>query len=328
MMKKILFVLLFIVLAIALSGCPKPAEEGDNISTATGKAYVGGEMGLELSFLANAPPSIVYDKPEGQNINPFDVGVKIENKGEYKVDKGKCKITISGIDPDSFGKSSADFVQVTTEDLINTRRSAGEVIPGTFTMINIQGLAYKYPVSGQVGPFNLRASGCYEYQTEASSNICILKDLLGVTRQEGICKPTETKTIESSGAPVKVTNLEQSVTGKDNIAFTFIIKHVGGDKNLVFKNEDQSCKIGDMTRQNKVEVKVMLGNEDITTECTGIDKTTKLATLYGETGAQIRCTQTLSSTRVDFVQPVKIVLRYDYYQYVDQELTVRQVGTI
>lgn len=337
MMKKMLFVLPFIALAIAFSGC-KPAEDGGNVTRPAGVAYVGGDKGLEPSFLANAPPSVVYDNPEenADTGNPFDISVKIENKGEYTVPKDKYKLTISGIDPGAFSKTTDDFKDLkstegtTSEELLKTRRSAGEVIPGTFTMITISGLKYKSPVSGQIGPFNLRASICYEYQTEASSNICILEDLLGTIRREGICKPTETKATENSGGPLLVSNLEQSVTGKDRTAFTFTIKHIGGDKNFVFKNEDQSCAIGDRTKQDKVGVKIELGEKDITKKCSGVDITTELATLYGDAGATIRCPISLTElelTKGDYVQPVKITLIYDYYQYVDEELTVRQVGT-
>ena|GEM_PF-2544066 len=323
-MKKILFVLPFIILAIALSGC-KPAQKAENVSTSTA-AYLGGEAGLEISFLANAPPKTVYDKPADGTENPFDISIKLENKGEYTIPAGKYKVTLSGIEPTAFKKTQPNFRDMTsTDELIKKRRSAGAEIPGTFTIVTVSQLAYQSPVSGQIGPFNLRASACYEYQSESSSNICVLKDLLGTTRQQGICKPTEKKNVENSGAPVGVENLEQSVTGKDNIAFTFAVKHKGGEKNLVFKNEDQSCKVGDMTRQNKVGVKVMLGETDITSSCSGI--TGGVATIYGEGGAQVRCTQTLASDRGDYVQPVKIVLTYDYMQYVDQEITVRQVGT-
>jgi hypothetical protein len=330
MMRKALIILPFIAiiaLAVALSGC-QPVEQTGNMTT-TGTAYIGGTEGLEMSFLANAPPSIVYDKPASGSASPFEVGVKIENKGEYTIPTGKYRLSISGIDARAFGKTQTDFSKLTSaEDLMKTRRSGGQTIAGTFAIISIPSLAYQSPVSGQIGPFNLRASVCYEYSTEASSNICVLTDMLGTRVKEGLCNPNEKKQVENSGAPVGVISLEQSVTGSSSTAFTFIIKHMGGEKNLVFKNEDQSCQIGDMSRQDKLGVKVELGTTDITSKCSGINS--GVANLYGDTGAQIRCSGTLSDLGLstgDFVQPVKVTLTYDYYEYTDQQLTVKQVGT-
>lgn len=328
-MKKIL-ILPIIILVIALSGCDQ-GEPTQNATT-TGTAYVGGSEGLELSFLANAPPSTVFDKPEDGSLSPFDISVKIENKGEYTVLKGKYNMKISGIDPKSFGKTSiSDFKVIgDVDDLVETRRSGGETIAGTFTILSIDQIAYVYPVSGQIGPFNLRSSVCYEYQTEASSTVCVLEDLLGTTGREGLCKPTESKNVENSGGPIQVRSFEESVTGKESIALTFKVQHVGGSKDLVFKNNGQNCPIGDRTEQDKVGVKVELGNTDITARCTGIDKITKLATMYGDTGAQIRCSGTLTDlglTSGDYVQPVTVIMIYDYNEYIDQQITVKQVGT-
>jgi hypothetical protein len=329
-MKKILTILILAIIAIisvALSGC-QPAQKTQN-TTITGAAYIGGEKGLELSFLANAPPNVVYDKPKEGSISPFDISVKIENKGEYSVPGGKYKISISGVDAASFGKNPNDFKGLTsTEELIKTRKSAGETIQGTFSIVSIQGLAYQSPVSGQIGPFNLRAGLCYDYQTESSSNICVLEDMLGTTRREGLCKPTEKKQVENSGAPVKVIDLEESVTGKESMAFMFIVKHIGSANNLVFKNEAQTCSIGDMTKQDKIGIKVELGTKDVTAKCSGING--GIASLYGEAGAQIRCSGTLADfglAKGDYVQPVKITLKYDYHQYIDLPITVKQVGT-
>lgn len=326
MMRKILFILIFAMAVIALSGCT-PVQKTTN-ETATA-AYIGGDKGLELSFLSNAPPTTVYDKPTGGSASPFDISVRVENKGEYTVPAGKYKLSITGVDAASFGKIQNDFKSLTsTEELLKTRKSAGQTIAGTFSIISLPGLSYQSAVSGQIGPFNLRANLCNEYQTEASSNICVLEDLLGTTRREGLCKPTETKKVENSGASVKVTSLEESATGKESLAFTFVIKHMGEEKNLVFANEAQTCTIGDMSKQDKVGVKVQLGTTDITAKCSGINN--GVASLYGDTGAQVRCAGTLTDlglAKGDYVQPVKITLMYDYYQYAEQQITVRQVGT-
>jgi hypothetical protein len=329
MMKKILFILMAVMLAGAFSGC-QPADKTTNETSSTA-AYLGGDKGLVLSFLTNAPPETVYEKPAGGSVSPFDISVKVENVGEYTVPEGKYKLAVTGIDAASFGKSSGDLKSLTsTGELIKKRRSAGQEIAGTASIISVSGLAYQSPVSGQIGPFNLRANLCYEYQTEASSSICVLEDLLGTTVRVGqaLCKSTETKKVENSGAPVNVEKLEESATGKESLAFTFVIKHVGNANNIVFKNEAQTCPIGDMTRQDKVGVKVELGTNDITSKCSGINS--GVASLYGEAGAQIRCAGTLADLGLavgDYTQPIKIILTYDYFQYESKEITVKQLGT-
>jgi len=169
----------------------------------------------------------------------------------------------------------------------------------------------------------LRASVCYPYETTAVSKVCVLEDLLGKTRREGLCNPNEIKRVENSGAPVGVKNVEERVTGTDDIAITFVITHVGNEKDEVFKSDNSECDINKKTPgQTKISYTVSLGATDITNDCTGDG----IASMYGDSGAQIRCTQKLTS-RIDSEQTLTIKVNYNYLEYVDTPITVKQIGT-
>lgn len=318
-MKKSVVFLTILVVAIFLSGCNQ-SKTSQN-ATSTGKAYVGGVDGLAVSFAENAPPKEVYDNKQGQ----FAVSVKVENKGEFDVDGGKYKLTLTGIDFGAFGSSVVkDAIKV--DKLEKVRRSVGETIPGTYIFYDFQNFAYQTPVNGQIGPFNLRAALCYAYQTEASSKACILEDLYGRSGRTPLCKANEDKSVENSGAPVHVESVKESVVGSDKIALTFVIKQKGDSKDVVFEPGSQTCSLSDLNKQNRVGVALMVGSNSIpASQCAGLTADGK-ATLYADRGAEIRCTIQLSNP-VDQEVPVKLTLNYDYYEYADTPITVKQLGT-
>src|SRR3989338_8561937 len=100
-MKKYLFAVL--VILIILAGC----EEKTAAPARSKEPFVGGKVGLSIDFLEDAPPPEVAD---GGNF-PFDVVVKIDNKGEHTIDKEDVIVKISGILPEDFNKAASDLIK-------------------------------------------------------------------------------------------------------------------------------------------------------------------------------------------------------------------------
>jgi hypothetical protein len=314
-MKKLTAIILIISISLFIFGCEQGTE-----STTQERAFIGGEKGLEISFFEGAPPEIVYDKDY-----PFSIDIKIQNVGEWDVKKQDAIFTIKGLNPEDFGKTLSELTKQSPEDLNGAYRDPeGRAIEGTLTSLEFENLQYQGEVAGTV-TFIVRADACYEYGTKAASKICVLEDLLGVTRRTGekpVCEPNEAKAVENSGAPVHVTNLKETVVAVDKISFTFDVEHVGQG---VIHQKNTDCST-EYLQQNKVYVKVDTGISGLT--CSGLEGGTNEGfTSLFQGKRTILCQQSLPTSRGDFEKPINIELTYGYSEYIDKELKVRHIGT-
>lgn len=311
-MKNIFYMILVTILLVTAVGCTKQQS-----NTTTGKAFIGGNKGLSMSFLTGAPPESVFDTD-----NPFTISVKLENVGEYDIQApADATVEITGIDPASFGTTAASMKKDSPETLKGASLdSSGKIIQGVSTTVDFDNLQYKSKVSGTV-PFPLRASVCYEYGTKSQAKLCILKDLIGRTTEERFCNPNnENIAAESSSAPMQVTTMSENVLGANKVAFAFKIKNMGTGKSYQKATE---CNPSVPTR-DKVWVEVTnTGLGDLT--CSGLKDgtaTTGYVTLYNDE-ASVRCTQTITDPR-DSEKAVEVKLTYSYKEVIQKTLQVKQ----
>ena len=152
-----------IITFLILAGCAS-----ENKSTVTkSSTFIGGSEGVTVEFLENAPPAEVFDN----NTYPFDVSVKLENKGEYDVPREQIKVILSGIDRKEFNNPPASLNP--DENLEKSRiDSNGKVVQGTVAYVNFPNLIYKENLPGNT-PFIIRADLCYQYGTIAQAKICV-----------------------------------------------------------------------------------------------------------------------------------------------------------
>jgi hypothetical protein len=313
--KHMVFFLGVALLLAFAAGCSKQTDT-TKTTTSTG-AFVGGKTGLTLSFLSGAPPDSVFDTN-----NPFTVNVKIENTGEWNVPKDKMALTITGVNPTDFGLTSSDLTKHPDDDLNGAQKDpSGKAIQGAITNIEFGNFQYAGTVAGQA-KFNIKAEACYNYGTKAQTQLCISKDFLGRTGEVGVCNPSETKTVENSGAPVQFSKFSESVLGNNKISFVFDVQHVG-DGNVY--QLDSNCN-PDISTKNKVKVTVSdpgLGP----ISCSGLeggDALSGFVTLYEDTRS-IRCTLTVDADKLsDYAKVLGITAEYDYKDSVDTQLTVKQ----
>ncbi|MBW2977255.1 hypothetical protein KY331_00260 [Candidatus Woesearchaeota archaeon] len=316
MASKYLYAILIIGILFFVFGCEQ--EEKETVSI--GKAFIGGANGLDLSFTEGAPPDEVFD------VNfPFSINVKLENVGEWDItNPNDMTLSIIGIDPGDFGKTPAFLVQDNSVPMRGAKLDPqGNLIQGTITNLDFTDLQYASTVTGKV-QFVIRASACYEYGTRVNTKVCILEDLLGITRksiEEAVCNPNEAKDYENSGAPVQVSNVKQTVMGTDRISLAFDVEHVG--TGTIFRKDTEcSTTIAD---KDKVYVKVDTGDPNI--KCSGLEGSLAegFTTLFSGKRAII-CTQQLPTPRGDFEKPITITLEYGYRQHIDKQLTVKHAG--
>ena len=313
MSKKYLFAVL--VILIVFIGCAK--EDGTKKSG--DEPFVGGKVGLSIDFVEDAPPPEVTD---GGNF-PFDVVVKLENKGEHTVLKEDAIVSISGILPEDFNKAAADLTKNPDENLEATKKDAeGNVIEGTITYVEFKDFNYLGSLSGRT-PFPIKADVCYNYGTIANAKLCVLENPL---KPEGsdVCKINEEKKVHNSGAPVQVTSFEETTRGSDKIAFTFKIQHVGDG--MIFKRATD-CNSSIRTDNNKIYASIDTGVAGLS--CSGLadgTNTTGYVNLYGgDRSRTIVCTQDVTSISIDFEKVTVINLEYDYEESKQTEVLVKHL---
>lgn len=311
MKKVILTAFLFLVLL----GCKGGTSKAPAIDLQS--PFIGGTNGLQLSFQDLRKE--VFDAGS----DPFDIVVRLENKGETLVPKDKVRVKISGINPVEFSKSEADLTRNPSDDVIENRKTPqGNTITGPPAFAEFLGLNHKNIIEGASIPYTIKAEVCYLYRTKALSKLCFRENLL-TPESGGICEINADKPVHNSGAPVQITNLKESTRNKDRIGFTFDVRNAGSGN--VFERS-KNCDKSVRQNENKVYVKVDTGMSGLT--CTGLDTSGTSAegyvTLYNGFKT-ISCTQPVS-TNTDFEQIINIEASYDYEQSIQTQITVKKSG--
>jgi hypothetical protein len=309
-MRRLIIVLM---LALLLLAC-KP---GSKKTVQMEAPFEGGSQGLALDF-----QDLRKDVFDGGR-DPFDVTVKLDNKGESLVKKEDVQVKLSGINPAEFSKGEADLMLNAPDDVIEVRKDPqGSILPGQQVFVEFTGLNHKGVISGASAQFPLRADVCYVYRTKTVSELCVRDNLL-TPRTGGICEINADKQVYNSGAPVQVANFKEAARAKDKIGFTFEVKNVGTGS--VFQR-NSVCNRIDRKNENRAYVIVETSLDGL--QCTGLETSGKGAegfvTLYD--GSKIvSCSQTISS-RSDYEQLVNIETIYDYEQTVQSTITVKKSG--
>jgi len=306
----IMFILAF---GAASSGCPK------NTNDKTVNPYPEGTTGVVVDFLENSPPPEVVDGGSA----PFDIIVDLENVGAVNIPKDNVQVIISGLYPEMFSKTDADFTKNPDDDLNGAQKDLeGNLIPGSKLQVAFTGLNYKGALEGNM-VFPIRADICYKYSTKATGKFCARSNVLSTA--PGVCEITGTKTIFSSGAPIQVTSFSENVAGTKKVSFTFKISLKGNG--LLFK-QGTSCA-NNYANKNKLYVEVNTGISGLS--CQGLSdrpgnspNSGYLRMVSGE--ATLTCTQELGGT-TDYSTPVNLLITYDYLDSKPTEITVKHLPT-
>lgn len=338
MKRYFLAVLLATVLLAA--GCG-PQETQPDIS----QAYVGGDNGLALSFAPQMPPAEVYD--EGQIT--FPIGIQIQNVGESPIGVNTQSafgfIEIIGISPTQFGKTTQDDFIVTWEQadlrLLGAQRGFdGTTFPGETALVEIPELSFVGDRTGNA-EYTVRANVCYEYRSEAQGQICIKDNVLELAADDTICTLTGNKPLQTSGAPVQVTQLAQNPAGADRIQITFRIENIGPGMvfapagQFSYAQQGQICdpSAGPNTLRNQMNVEVSLGDEafsaDYNIRCPLLGGG-NFGTVRMFGGAPIDLSCTLETFGREggrvFTDNFNVDLHYTYLDFIERPVVVRDAS--
>jgi len=329
------------VFLLFIAACDKG---GVVVGGASTTPFIGGTQGLEIEFLEGNPPEEVTD---GDTF-PFQAVVKLVNNGEFNIDKDKVKVSLIGFLPSDFRKDDTDFdddklIDQNPEDELRGKKkdSEGNILEPVETFktfpTETASFNFKESIAGNT-VFVFRADVCYEYETNALSEICVLENLVDVG-DDAICDPSETKTIFSSGSPVQITSFKQNVAGRNKIQFSFDIVHSG--QGTLFKpgGEDNpvDCPKDSSTRrkvENRVVVTISTGLDNTEADapslkCVGLDvvdgKDASGVLILVDGKRTVTCTQNLEESRTDFKKNIDINVKFNYLENVDQEVLVKHL---
>ena len=310
MSKKYVF-FTFVVL-IFLAAC-----KGQEAPLDLQNPFIGGTDGVVMDF--QQVPKDVFDGGR----NPFDIVIKLENKGEADVLKNKLRVKLSGFNPASLGKLEEQLSKNPVSDLSASRKDAsGNIVKSSPDFVEFNELNHVAPIVGATEEMTVRAEACYTYKTLAVGKLCVRSNILN-PEAGGICETDGNKPLFSSSSPVQFDNLVESVAGKDKIGFVFEVKKPSAG--YIFET-DSICS-EEKSKENRVYVKVNSKLNGLS--CTGLSSTSAsvaegFVTLF-ENSFPIYCKQQVS-TRTDFEQVINIEAVYDFEDFKEVKLTVKSSG--
>ncbi len=340
MNKRYYVAALLICLVIIVSACK---GSGSSTGSAPRTPFIGGTSGLTINFEKDSPPPEVTDDESFR----FNAIVSLKNDGEHKINRNDVKINLVGFDPADFGKSFNDMKDVSPDDDLDSKKrdAEGNIVDGTTTFVTIPKNGDSFvprKFSGNT-EFTYRADVCYNYQTEANTKLCILKDMINI-RDDSICRPSGTGTsgrvIYSTSAPVQVTNFRQTVIGKDKISFTFDIVLSGNvdifwsrDKRTPSSGFDLACP-RDARARREIESSVGVEITEIPVDpifagdlkCGGLDQDSSGVVKLINNRRTITCTVSLVQERLDLEKTIGINLFYNVLDNKETKVLIKHLA--
>lgn len=214
-----------------------------------------GTQALVLRFLPGTPPSNLF---EG---DPLGITVEVTNKGTSDVSDGR--LYISGYD--------TNYVH------LNRDRAALDQLPGK-SLFNPEGLfsntfdftdpSVSMPDNTDTLPQIFKATACYHYRTQTSTQVCIDPDPYSIQLIEKVCQVKPVSFSGGQGAPITVTKVEQEVT-HNRMQFRIYIRNAGGGTVIDPSKSIENChEFIDRRDIDKVQVRsVEFSGHEIAQDC-------------------------------------------------------------
>ena len=334
MNKRYCIIALLICLILLVSACKK---SGAASGGAPRTPFIGGTAGLTLNFLKGNPPPEVTDDESFA----FNAILSLKNDGEFKVDKQDVKVELVGFDPNDFGKTFQDLRDQAPDDDLEARQkdAEGVIKEGTTTTVTFPKNGNNFEPKKFPGntEFTFRAEACYYYETHSTSKLCILRDMINI-RDGAVCNPNTARTVYSSSAPVQISNLRQSVVGKDKISFSFDIS-LNGNVDIFnpdskpSSNFDSACP-KDPKKRRQLENKVLVEITEIPGDpivsqfkCGGLENNGFVGNVILVNNKRtITCTAELSTDRNDLEKSIGINVKYNVLDNKETKILVKHLA--
>jgi len=248
MFKKSFFSFLLIMVLLSLfflAGCSSGKEAFVN---GVG-GFLGGNTGLKVSVMEGAPPQVI----QASGIVPFSVIIPLENVGEALVGTGTDNplilVRLAGIMYNNFGLTPETAAKTLNAKLEPAKKNFDNtVLPGEISYVSFDNLAYKPAVFESLS-LPIRIEACYDYESYATTQFCMKRDVLESWEDASICTLRGLKPVGSSGAPLHVTMVEEAPISNNTVQINFMIEHLGDGMFFYrdqYKDLFDACVFSDM----------------------------------------------------------------------------------
>ena len=309
-MKKGAVLVLILVLSLFIFGCQNTKKDTQSLGI-----FIGGSEGLDFSFFENQPPIKVIDN----NQEPFQIALKLQNKGEYTIPSNKIIASLSGINSEAFSLSSLN--SRSNIPLEGKYKSGDQVVQSSPEELQFDEALYKYDLNADF-PTSIRADVCYLYETKSVSKICLKKKPVDKTIEDKCLINTDKVTTEVSSAPVKIKEVKQRSSSANAIKLTFTVINEG--KGEVYGPETFTDKCSEVSQEkDKVLVEVFSASSQAGIKCSQLRDSNKGLIKLALKEKVINCDiPTTNLQEVAFEEPINIVLTYFYKSSTEKQITV------
>jgi len=300
---SLIFVSLFL-----LTACGQQGDSSTGLSE-----YRIGSQGLELDFLPNSPPRVVYAED-----GSFPITIEVKNKGVFPGEgDGTLNANLYYI-----GFDNAIITNLNTESITFAEEEAKTRFnpEGGITIVNSEAnLDAAFFTSAKIDNYdaNIVVALCYPYKTYASIDVCVDPN---PNRDSSLdtCTPGVSGT-GSQGAPVAVSSVD-SISQKGKARFVIDISNVGGG-NVIKESELSRCTDVELEREDldKIAITSASLSNGIPVTCTPSGE----ASLINGRATVVCKAEGLDDTMPAFETVLQVELSYGYKKTIQQVVQVQ-----
>jgi len=177
-----------------------------------------GTQGIAFDFVTNYPPSIIYLSGGDTGTN---ILLDVRNLGSFDTTP---QFYFSGFDTKILPNMPSGVVysqMLKGRSPTNPDGGYFQLQVPTYSTLNVN-----MPKDSDIFTFNLQATACFDYETQASLAVCVDPNPYGAVTQKA-CIPHGAASTGGQGAPIAITSAEQESL-KNKVIFKITVTNSGG----------------------------------------------------------------------------------------------------
>ncbi|MCH8519270.1 MAG: hypothetical protein LAT82_00760 [Nanoarchaeota archaeon] len=315
------FLSIGLIMMIFIAGCVE-GSGSNNRSGGQMEQFRGGASFVEYSLEPGSPPQVVYDA----GTTPFDIILKVENKGEWDIEPNSFRVMLEGFsDSQRWGNSTlTNFVianqLIGYDSLYN--------IDGDFEYISFTNLEYKDELNQNSFTHNYIIRACHPYGTKVAFTACVDNEARRSLRDGDLrlCDGFSNREFSVSSGPIGVSQIEQQiVNGRLRLIFTIDHRMPNNEELTLFApgSMNEMCRVQEGVSQTQVRNAVQLSLVDSVVgefSCSGEGKVTFPS---GVTQRRVTCETDISNLEQQEV-PMLLNIEYDILKNMRNSIRVER----